>query len=183
MQVGDRVFARPATTRFGTYAEYTAVDANLLSFIPDNLTAKEAAAVPLAGLTAWQSLFTNAKLKKGEKVLIHGGAGGVGSFAIQIAKHVGAYVYTTASTHNHELVKSLGADEAIDYKNEDFTQILSEIDVVFDTIGGDVQSSSYQVLRKETGRLVTIVGQPDEKEATEYGVKAYGVWLELMEAN
>ncbi|WP_078393509.1 NADP-dependent oxidoreductase [Shouchella patagoniensis] len=177
-QVGDRVFARPATTRFGTYAEYTAVDANLLSFIPDNLTAKEAAAVPLAGLTAWQSLFTNAKLKKGEKVLIHGGAGGVGTFAIQLAKHVGAYVYTTASAHNHELVKSLGVDEVIDYKNEDFTQVLSEVDVVFDTIGGEVQSSSYQVLKKGAGRLVTIVGQPDEEEATRYGVKAYGVWLE-----
>lgn len=107
-KVGDRVFARPETTPHGTYAEFVAVDAHLLSFIPDNMTSVEAAAVPLAGLTAWQSLFTYGHLTKGDRVLIHAGAGGVGHLAIQLAKHAGAYVYTTASKKNHELVKKLG---------------------------------------------------------------------------
>lgn len=177
-QVGDRVFARPETTPRGTYAEFALVDTHLLSSIPDNLTSVEAAAVPLAGLTAWQALFTFGKLEKGEKVLIHGGAGGVGHFAIQLAKHAGAYVYTTASERNHELVKRLGADEVIDYKRENFEDQLKEIDIVFDTVGGDVQSKSYSVLKQGTGRLVTIVGVPDEEEARSYDVQAHGVWLE-----
>lgn len=177
-QVGDRVFARPNTSRQGTYAEYTLVDQDLLSFIPENLTAKEAAAVPLAGLTAWQALFTFGQLQKGERVLIHGGAGGVGIFAIQLAKHAGAYVYTTASKINHDLVRSLGADEVIDYQNENFVEKLANIDLVFDTVGGDVQSSSYHVIKKSTGRLVTIAGVPDQEEADSFNVKATGVWLE-----
>ncbi|GAF21578.1 LOW QUALITY PROTEIN: bifunctional protein: zinc-containing alcohol dehydrogenase [Bacillus sp. JCM 19047] len=176
-KVGDRVFARPETTPHGTYAEFVAVDAHLLSFIPDNMTSVEAAAVPLAGLTAWQSLFTYGHLTKGDRVLIHAGAGGVGHLAIQLAKHAGAYVYTTASKKNHELVKKLGLDEVIDYKTESFEERLSELDLVFDTVGGDVQSNSYKVLKKKTGRLVTIVGVPDEKEAARYDVKAHGVWL------
>lgn len=114
--VGDRVFSRPETTRFGTYAEYTAVDEHLLAKLPDSISYEEAAAVPLAGLTAWQALFTHGDLKEGETVLIHAGAGGVGIYAIQLAKNAGAHVITTASEKNHELLYSLGADQVIDYK-------------------------------------------------------------------
>lgn len=123
-QVGDAVFARPETTRFGTYAQETIVDAALLAKLPEGVTFEEAAAVPLAGLTAWQALFDHGQLKAGQKVLIHAGAGGVGTYAIQFAKEAGAYVVTTASAKNHELLKSLGADEVIDYHKTNFTEIL-----------------------------------------------------------
>ncbi|WP_038025628.1 NADP-dependent oxidoreductase, partial [Tetragenococcus muriaticus] len=131
-QVGDKVFARPQTTRFGTYADYTIVNENLLVSIPDNTSYKEAAAVPLAGLTAYQVLFDHGELEAGQKVLIHAGSGGVGTFAIQLAKLQGAYVYTTASKKNHELLQSLGADETIDYHTTDFTEVVSQADLVLD---------------------------------------------------
>ncbi len=131
--VGDRIFARPETTRFGTYADYTIVDSNLLAPVPESIAFTEAAAVPLAGLTALQALFDHGSLKAGEKVLIHAGAGGVGTYAIQLAKNAGAYVITTASPRNHELVKKLGADEVIDYHTTDFEEVLTDIDLVFDT--------------------------------------------------
>ncbi|EUJ26188.1 Zinc-type alcohol dehydrogenase-like protein SA1988 [Listeria grayi] len=177
-KVGDEVFARPETTRFGTYAEYTLVDSHLLAKKPREISFEEAASIPLAGLTAWQALFDHAKLQAGEKVLIHAGAGGVGSLAIQFAKHAGAYVITTASERNHQLVKDLGADEVIDYKTTDFVDVLSDIDVVFDTMGGDVQRKSLQVLRTGKGRLVSIVGLEDEEYAKEKGIKAESIWLE-----
>ncbi|TSB46605.1 NADP-dependent oxidoreductase [Alkalicoccobacillus porphyridii] len=177
-KVGDRVFTRPDTTRFGTYAEYTAVDDHLLSRIPDSISFEEAAAVPLAGLTAWQALFTHGGLKAGEKVLIHAGAGGVGVFAIQLAKNAGAHVITTASEKNHELLYSLGADQVIDYKKEDFKELLSDIDLVFDTMGGQVAEDSFNVLKSETGRLISIVGEPDQDLAKSKSVIAKGIWLE-----
>lgn len=164
-KIGDEVFARPATTRFGTYAEYTAVDANLLAPKPKNISFEEAAAVPLAGLTAWQALFDHGHLEKGEKVFIHAGSGGVGSFAIQLAKSVGAYVITTTSSKNIDFVKGLGADQVIDYHETDFAEILKDIDLVVDTIGGDAQEKSVNILKHGTGRLVGITGMDSEKTA------------------
>ncbi|ADB67396.1 NADP-dependent oxidoreductase [Listeria monocytogenes] len=177
-KVGDEVFARPETTRFGTYAEYTAVDDHLLAPLPEGISFDEAASIPLAGLTAWQALFDHAKLQKGEKVLIHAGAGGVGTLAIQLAKHAGAEVITTASAKNHELLKSLGADQVIDYKEVNFKDVLSDIDVVFDTMGGQIETDSYDVLKEGTGRLVSIVGISNEDRAKEKNVTATGIWLQ-----
>ncbi|MGM7701590.1 NADP-dependent oxidoreductase [Pseudalkalibacillus sp. Hm43] len=175
--VGDRVFTRPATTNQGTYAEYVPVEENLLAHMPEEMSFEEAASIPLAGLTAWQCLVDFGKIKENDKVLIHAGAGGVGNFAIQIAKSYGAYVATTASEKNHEFLKSLGADQVIDYKHADFSDILQDFDLVLDSIGGEVQSKSYEVL-KENGKLVSIVQPPNEDEANEHKVEAGFVWLE-----
>ncbi|MDU6523728.1 NADP-dependent oxidoreductase [Enterococcus devriesei] len=175
-QVGQKVFARPETTRFGTYADYTIVDDHLLARKPDNVSFEEAAAVPLAGLTAYQALFTHGQLKAGEKVLIHAGAGGVGIYAIQLAKNAGATVITTASEKNHALLKELGADQVIDYHTTDFSEVLENVDLVFDTMGGDVQVNSFKILN-EQGRLISIVGQPDEELAKTVAV-AESIWLQ-----
>jgi len=176
-KIGDNVFTRPDITRNGTYAEYVAVDENLVAKKPENLSFEEAASIPLVGLTSWQCLVDFADIKQGDKVLIHAGAGGVGSFAIQLAKSFGAWVVTTCSTRNVEFVKSLGADKVIDYRNEDFTQVLADMDIVFDTLGGDIQTQSYDVL-KEDGKLVSIAGQPDQELAQARKVKAGFVFLE-----
>ncbi|WP_010280788.1 NADP-dependent oxidoreductase [Bacillus timonensis] len=175
-QVGDEVFARPDTTPKGTYAEFTTVDEELLAKKPGNLTFEEAASVPLAGLTAWQCLVDKTKVKQGDKVLIHAGAGGVGSLAIQMAKHLGAYVATTASEKNEAYVKKLGADEFINYRTQQFDEELSEFDVVIDTMGGDILNKSFKIL-KPGGRLVTIAGQPDPALAEEHQVTASSYWL------
>lgn len=174
--VGDRVFARPETTRFGTYADYTIVDTNLLAPLPESIAFTEAAAVPLAGLTALQALFDHGSLKAGEKVLIHAGAGGVGTYAIQLAKNAGAYVITTASPRNHELVKKLGADEVIDYHTTDFEEVLTDIDLVFDTMGGEIQKKSFSVL-KEHGRLISVLSIEDETLAATKQIEAKAIWL------
>ncbi len=174
---GDRVFARPATTRNGTYAQYAAVDEHLLAHLPENIPFEEAAAVPLAGLTAWQCLVDFGEIKQGDKVLIHAGSGGVGHYAIQIAKALGAYVATTASGKNQDWVEDLGPDRFINYKEEDFSEVLSDFDIVLDTLGGEIQEKSFQVL-KEGGRLASIVQPPDEKTAEKFDVKAGFVWLE-----
>lgn len=175
-QVGQAVFARPETTRFGTYADYTIVDDHLLAHKPESASFEEVAAVPLAGLTAYQALFTHGKLKAGEKVLIHAGAGGVGIYAIQLAKNAGATVITTASQKNHALLKELGADQIIDYHTTDFSEVLENVDLVFDTMGGDVQRNSFKVLN-ENGRLISIVSQPDEELAKKVAV-AESIWLQ-----
>lgn len=176
-EVGDEVFSRPALTPNGTYAEYTAVDEILLAPKPKNISFEEAAAVPLAGLTAWQCLVNFSNVKKGDKVLVHAGSGGVGSMAIQIAKNFGAYVASTASGKNEEFLKELGVDRFINYKEEDFEDILKDYDIVVDTLGGEILKKSFSVL-KEGGRLVSIAGQPDEKLAKQKGVKADFLWLE-----
>lgn len=175
-KVGDRVFARPETTNRGTYAEYTIVDTHLLAKIPDNISFEEAACVPLAGLTAWQCLFDFGNIQKGDKVLIHAGAGGVGTFAIQLAKNVGAYVAATAGTHNVEFLKSLGADEVIDYKKQDFEKVLTEFDFVLDSLGGENQEKSFTVL-KEGGKLASIVSEPNQEKAKQKIIKSGNVWL------
>lgn len=183
-EVGEAVFARPDTTRFGTYADYTIVDAELLAKKPENTSFAEAAAVPLAGLTAYQALFTHGQLQAGETVLIHAGAGGVGLFAIQLAKQAGARVITTASEQNRTFLKELGADQVIDYRQEDFSEVLQGIDLVIDTMGGEIQAKSFHVL-KPHGRLISIVGIPpqeDEKQITAKSIwlKPDGVQLQLL---
>lgn len=174
---GDRVFARPATTRQGTYAEFVPVDENLLARMPESMSFEEGAAIPLTGLTAWQCLVETGQIKKGDKVLIHAGAGGVGSMAIQIANSIGCYVATTASDKNDELVTSLGANRVIDYREEDFSEVLENFDFVLDTMGGETLDKSYSVL-KRGGKLVSIAGQPDEEKAEQLGIEASSYWLE-----
>lgn len=176
-KAGDRVFTRPATTRQGTYAEYVPVDENLLAHMPESMTFEEGAAIPLTGLTAYQCLVDFAEVKKGDKVLIHAGAGGVGSMAIQIANSIGAYVATTASDKNDELVKSLGANQVINYREEDFSELLEDFDAVLDTMGGDVLDKSFKVLKKG-GKLISIAGQPSAEKAEQHEVKASDFWLE-----
>lgn len=166
-KIGDAVYSRPDISRDGAYAEYIAVRGNEIARKPKSLDWQSAAAVPLAALTAWQSLFQFANLQAGERVLIHAGAGGVGTFAIQLAKSRGAYVYATSSTRNLELLRELGADEAIDYTQTDFSQ-LRDLDVVFDTMGGEIQNKSWQTLR-QGGRLVSIINPPDQALAAQHG--------------
>ncbi|GGE29073.1 oxidoreductase [Pullulanibacillus camelliae] len=174
---GDRVFARPATTERGTYAEYIAVDEGLVADMPKNISFIEAAAVPLAGLTAWQCLVDFAEIKKGDQVLIHAGAGGVGSMAIQIAKAKGAKVIATGSANNQDTIKKLGADHMVNYKTTKLTDVLSDMDIVLDTIGGEVEEESFKVL-KPGGVLVSIVQPPSQEKAKEKDIKAGLVLLQ-----
>ncbi len=174
---GDRVFVRPQTTNRGTYAEYIVTEADLLAKVPNNSTFNEAAAVPLAGLTAWQALNDFGKIKEGDRVLIHAGAGGVGSMAIQIAKRQGAFVIATGSEKSEQIIRDLGADQFVNYKKETLTDAVKDVDFVFDTIGGKTQEESYKVI-KEGGSLVSITQPPNEEKAGEHGVKAGFLWLE-----
>src|SRR5205085_5691703 len=144
---GDEVYARPHQSRIGTFAEFIAMNEADVALKPKNLTMEEAASIPLVGLTGWQVLIERAKLKKGQKVLIHGGSGGVGTFAIQLAKHIGATVATTTSTANVDLVKSLGADVVIDYKKDDFSHVLREYDTVLNSLDKVTLEKSLRVLK------------------------------------
>ena len=166
---GDEVYARPPEDRIGTFAELIAVNENALALKPSNLDMAEAASVPLAALTAWQALVETAQVKKGQKVLIHAGSGGVGTFAIQLAKHLGAYVATTTSTANVEWVKALGADVVIDYKQQDFANELRDFDVVLNSLGADVLEKSIKVL-KPGGQLISLSGPPTAQFAQEQGL-------------
>ncbi|MGA0564410.1 NADP-dependent oxidoreductase [Ancylobacter sp. VNQ12] len=168
-KVGDEVYARPRDGRIGTFAERIAVHEDDLALKPTNLTMEEAASVPLVGLTAWQALVERAGLRKGQKVLIHAGSGGVGTFAIQLAKHLGATVATTTSTANIDLVRSLGADIVIDYKKQDFETVLTGYDVVLNSLDGDTLQKSLNVL-KPGGTLISISGPPDPDFARRAGL-------------
>lgn len=165
---GDQVYARPGQDRIGTFAEYIAVREDALALKPATLNMEDAASIPLVGLTGWQALVEKANLKKGQKVLIHAGSGGVGSFVIQLAKHLGAYVATTTSAANYDWVKRLGADVVIDYKKTDFEAVLHDYDVVLDTQGGATLMKSVRVL-KPGGRLISISGPPDPDFARAIG--------------
>ena len=171
---GDEVFARLGKLDCGGFAEQVAVDEALLARKPARITHAEAAGLPLAGLTAWQALTDYAGLKAGESVLIHAGAGGVGSLAIQIAKHLGARVLTTASAGSRALVESLGADRVIDYRAERFEEVARGVDVVFDTMGGETLERSFQAV-KRGGRVVGINGLPDVPTARRMGMKGPAV--------
>lgn len=166
---GDEVYARPHQDRIGTFAEFIAMNEADVALKPGNLTMEEAASIPLVGLTAWQILVERAQLKKGQKVLIHAGSGGVGTFAIQLAKHLGATVATTTSTANVDLVRSLGADVVIDYRKEDFAKVLDGYDVVLNSLGQDTLEKSLEVL-KPGGKLISISGPPDMAFAKESGL-------------
>src|SRR6516162_9457984 len=167
---GDPVFAYVSLDNSGGYAQYALVTEREVAAKPKSLTYVEAAAVPIAGMTAWQALVDTAKLSAGQTVLIHGGSGGVGSFAIQIAKARGAKVIATASTANQELLKQLGADVAIDYTKQNFEDMAKDVDVVLDSIGKDTLTRSYGVVKKG-GIIVSLVARPDHRELDKHGIR------------
>ncbi|MFD8749582.1 NADP-dependent oxidoreductase [Kitasatospora sp. NPDC059577] len=174
---GDEVFGMPLFPRqAGAYAEYAVAPARHLARKPAALTHVEAAALPLAALTAWQALVDTADVRPGERVLVHAAAGGVGHFAVQIAKARGAYVIGTASAGKHDLLRELGADEVVDYRTVRFEDVVSDVDVVLDGIGGETAKRSLDVLRPG-GRLVTLPG-PDDLPAAPDGVRAVWVLVE-----
>jgi NADPH:quinone reductase-like Zn-dependent oxidoreductase len=170
-EIGEEVFARVPTETPGTFAKFIAVDANVVVNKPKNLSHAEASSIPLVGLTSVQS-FEEAGLKADQKVLIHAGSGGVGSFAVQYAKSKGAYVYTTTSTGNTDWVKKLGADRVIDYKKENYLEIAKEVDMVFDTLGGDYTKDAFKILKKG-GSVITIAGDPDNDTAKDLGLNGF----------
>lgn len=176
-KVGDAVYSRPDIRRNGAYAQYIAVRAAEVAPKPALLDHVEAAAIPLAGITAWEALFTVGGLQAGQKVLIHAASGGVGTLAVQFAKAKGAYVIATTSAKNADMVSGLGADEVIDYTSSRFEDIAHDVDVVFDTIGGETQQRSWQTL-KPGGTLVSIIQQPDVTTAQQRGVRGAFLFIE-----
>ena len=186
-KVGDEVFSRPDISRQGSYADYVAVKADQAVLKSPKLDFAQAAVLPLAGITAWQCLVDVGQLQAGQRVLIHAGAGGVGHLAIQIAKAQGATVIATASAANQALLTQFGADQAIDYNQGTLVEQIAPVDVVFDTMGGEVQNQSWALL-KEGGILVSVVTPPDEAIAKEHNVKSAFVFIEpsrriLLELN
>lgn len=167
-KAGDEIYARPRKSKIGTFAEYIAIHEDDIALKPKNLNFEEAASIPLVGLTSYQALTDILQLKKGQKILIQAGAGGVGTFAIQLAKLMGATVATTASEAGANLVKSLGADEIINYKTEKFEEILKNYDAVFDTLGGEILEKSFGII-KDGGKLVSVSGLPNARFGKEYG--------------
>ncbi|WP_238156802.1 NADP-dependent oxidoreductase [Kribbella sp. VKM Ac-2571] len=174
-QAGDEVFGMPRFPwQAGAYAEYVAAPARHFALKPASIDHIEAAALPLTGLTAWQALTETAKLRPGQRVLVHGAAGGFGHVAVQIAKALGAHVIGTARSSKHRFLRELGADEVVDYTSVDFAQVLSDIDVVLDPVGGDYASRSLRVLRRG-GALISLAGWEDvpaQAEAEASGVSA-----------
>ena len=168
-KVGDEVFARPADFWIGTFAEYIAINENDVALKPATISMEQAASIPLVALTVWQALVEKAKLKKGQKVFIQAGSGGVGTIAIQLAKHLGATVATTTSANNFELVKSLGADVVIDYKTQDFETTLKEYDLVLNSQDEKTLEKSLRIL-KRGGKVISISGPPDVAFAKEIGL-------------
>ena len=171
---GDPVYAFFTLASEGGYAQFVVANENEASAKPKSLTYEEAAAVPAVGSTAWQALIETAKLEPGQTVLIHGGSGGVGHCAIQIAKAKGARVIATASTANQEFLKKLGADQAIDYTTTKFEDGVKGVDVVLDAVGGDTLTRSYGVVKKG-GIIVTIAGEPDEATLKERGIRGASI--------
>jgi len=171
-KIGDEVFARPADFHIGAFAEFISINENDVALKPKNLSMEEAASIPLVGLTVWQAFVQKTKLLKGQKIFIQAGSGGVGTIAIQLAKHIGATVATTTSAKNFELLKSLGADVMIDYKTQDFETILKDYDVVLNSQDEKTLAKSMRIL-KPGGKLISISGPPDTAFAKEIGLS----WL------
>lgn len=165
---GDEIYGRPRKSRIGTFAEYIAIHEDDIALKPRNLTFEEAASIPLVGLTSYQAMHDILQLSAGQKVLIQAGAGGVGTFAIQLAKAMGVYVATTTSEAGIELVKSLGADQIINYKTEPFDQVLHHYDGVYDTIGGETLEKAFRIVRPG-GQVVSVSGLPNARFGKEYG--------------
>jgi NADPH:quinone reductase-like Zn-dependent oxidoreductase len=183
LQVGDEILARPRDLRIGSFAEYIAIDQDDVARKPTSLTLHEAAAVPLVSLAAWQALVDRAHVKPGQKVLVHAGSGGLGSTVIQLAKHLGATVATTARGENAELVRSLGADVVVDYTKQDFAEVLSGYDVVLDSRGGENLKRSLTVL-KPGGQAIGVSGPPDPAFAKQLGAPSFmGVVMGLLSRN
>jgi NADPH:quinone reductase-like Zn-dependent oxidoreductase len=174
-RVGDNVYgqAAPWGGGSGAFAEFAAAPVGSLARMPGNLTFAEAAALPLTGVSAVQALTEHIRLRSGQKILVHGGSGGIGSMAIQIAKHIGAHVAATASESGIEFVKGLGADEVIDYKTIAFENAISGCDAVYDLVGGEMSLRSFKVLKKG-GVIVSMLGQPDPELAKKLGVTSIG---------
>jgi alcohol dehydrogenase len=171
--VGDKIYgqANVVAGNSGAFAEFVATSCGQVAKAPEKLDYKEAAALPLVGVSAWQALTVHLNLQSGQKLFIHGGAGGIGTIAIQIAKHLGAHVATTATGDGIARVTKLGADEAIDYKSQDFAEVLGNYDAVFDTVGGDDFAKSLGIL-KRGGSAVSMIAPADEAKASELGVTA-----------
>jgi NADPH:quinone reductase-like Zn-dependent oxidoreductase len=176
-KAGDSVYAMVSPSAGGGYAEYAVVTEGESAPKPQSINYAHAAAVPGVALTAWQALIDTAELSAGQTVLIHGGSGGVGTFAIQIAKARGAKVIATASTRNQDLLKQLGADVAIDYTKQKFEEVVKDVDVVLDSVGGDTRSRSYGVVKKG-GFIVSIVGRIDHAELERHGIRGASISVE-----
>jgi NADPH:quinone reductase-like Zn-dependent oxidoreductase len=174
--VGDEVYGQASVTRgdSGAFAEIALANADSIAHKPKSLNHQEAAGLPLVGVSAWQALVETIGLTDGQKkILIHGGAGGIGSIAIQLAERLGAYVATTASTNDKQFVKELGADEVIDYKTQTFEDLLPhDYDAVFDTVGGETYKRSFEVLKRGIGKIVSMLEQPNQQLMEQFGVKA-----------
>ncbi len=176
--IGDEVFVFAPFAQNGTYAEYLAVEADLVVIKPEKLSFAESAAVPLAAVTAWQALFTEGQLQAGQRVLIHNTSGGVGSFAVQLAKAAGAYVIGTASAKNEQYVKSLGVDEFIDYQTTKFEDKVDSVDLVFAAVGGnDIVARSLKVI-KPGGHLISALDEIDNSLAEQHRVKYHRIWVQ-----
>lgn len=179
LKVGQEVYGQAgALSGQGSFAEFAPIKADSVASKPEGIDFVAAAAVPLTGVSAYQALVDHANLQSGQKILIHGGGGGIGTVAIQLAKYLGATVVTTAAPKDIQYVKGLGADEAIDFTSQDFTQLVKDCDVVYDLVGGDVTDKSYQVL-KPGGVLVTMVGKPNEELEKKYDVKFIGQFTKV----
>lgn len=177
--VGQAVYGQAnALSGVGSFAEYTPVKADSLASRPKSVDDIAAAALPLAGVSAYQAVVDTLHLQRGQKILVHGGAGGIGSFAIQLAKHLGAHVATTAAADDTDYVKSLGADEVIDYKTQAFETLLHEFDAVYDTVGGETYTRSYLVL-KQGGAIVSMLEQPNEDLMQKHGVTAFSQFTQV----
>jgi alcohol dehydrogenase len=171
---GDELYGQASVLRGGSgaFAELASVDKHAIAHKPKTLNHIEAAALPLVGVSAWQALVENIGLSKDKRILIHGGAGGVGSIAIQLSKYLRAYVATTVSTNDKQFVQELGADQVVDYTTEKFEDIIRDYDAVFDTVAGDTYKKSFKVLKKGSGIIVSMLEQPNSELMNQYGVKA-----------
>lgn len=176
-KVGDEVFSRPDILRDGTYAEYVIIRETEVALKPKSIDHLHAAAIPLAGTTAWKALIEAGGVEPGQRVLIHGAAGGVGSYGVQLAKWRGARVIATASPHNHDYLRELGADETVDYRHAGFEEGIGTVDVVFDTIGGTTQERSWSLLHRG-GILVSIIDPPSTEKAAAHGVRHAFVFIQ-----
>lgn len=181
-RIGDEIFSRPDLRRDGAYAQYIAIKESDAALKPRSMDHRHAAALPFAGLAAWQSLVAVAALGPGQRALIHAAAGGVGSLAVQLAKARGAYVIATTSARNHNFVRDLGADEIIDYTTMRFEELAPDMDVVLDTIGGDTQTRSWKTLRRG-GILVSLTSPPSTEVAAQHGVRSAFVVVESNAAH
>jgi alcohol dehydrogenase len=183
LKQGDEVYGLASAVfsgGSGAFAELALVEKDRIAHKPKTLNHIEAAGLPTVGISAWQGLVENIGLSNDKKILIHGGAGGIGSMAIQLAKHLGAYIATTASTNDKQFVQELGANQVIDYKTENFEDILHDYDGVFDTVGGDTYKRSFKVLKKGSGIITSMLEQPNSELMNRYGVKALA---QLTQAN